>query len=821
MKIKKILIILCVVFLIISAFLVYLNRVFLPVKVRALIIKGVEDVTGKKVSLGSLSANIFKGLVLRDFRIYDDSGPILTLKEASCGFFILPFKKQIIIPSVSLKSAQLLVRRNSDNTLNILEPFTNKTAPAVQPGKKDGFKIIVSKIVLSDAQVNFEDDTISPVFKKNLENIDMVVNLSLPAKVKYKIDLVIPSEVSTKIKSLGEYSLIDKQLSLNISALDFNPKDFDAYYPQARTFFKTGAVDLTVNLVLKDGVLSGKVDALAKNFNFFKEKILAKLNSRINAEFQYLLRENKFNYTGRMSVSDTQITGIAFVDKLENIKADVKFNKQGFSTQNLSGLLLGFPLEAKLSLADYSNPVLKTEVFSNIDFAKLGPVLKEKLGVKLAAQLQGQGNLMVAYILDFKDQKASEFNGQLGIKEGRINFDNSAWSFGNINGKVKFDLNKFNWEGLNFRVFDVGYISSGKLIDYKKPKVNLELNSDNLNLNSDLVINSKMINITRLKGKYFNSEINLSGYIDLAKPKDIFVDLSTDSNIDLKDLKSVIKKPNSFLDLLKAQGLVRVQANIEGNLADLKSCFLKSKLTSSFLSLYGLKTDSAVLEYNQENGIGDLVNIAINFYGGLLSGSGKINLNSGNTPYWFEVFLQGIKIEELKNDTGLKDKDISGMVQAQLKLNGFSNDISKLSGAGKIIIKDGKLWELNLFKGFGALVFTSDFTNVVFKEGYCGFTIQDKYISTDNLVLKSNLTNITGSVKIGFDTSVDATLDTEVSPDVPVSGTLKDVTTAILGQAGRFGVIRITGNFKEPKFKFKPAVMDIIKGFKDALFPKE
>jgi hypothetical protein len=155
-------------------------------------------------------------------------------------------------------------------------------------------------------------------------------------------------------------------------------------------------------------------------------------------------------------------------------------------------------------------------------------------------------------------------------------------------------------------------------------------------------------------------------------------------------------------------------------------------------------------------------------------------------------------------------------MRAQGKINGFSNDLSRLNGAGNIFITDGKLWELNLFKGLGSLLFARDFASIIFSEGSCGFLISDKHIFSDNLKLKSNIAELSGAVKIGFDNSIDASLNVNILDEmVPLSGTFKDITTAIIGQSGRFGVIKISGTLKEPKYKFQPAVADIIKGLKD------
>jgi hypothetical protein len=55
---------------------------------------------------------------------------------------------------------------------------------------------------------------------------------------------------------------------------------------------------------------------------------------------------------------------------------------------------------------------------------------------------------------------------------------------------------------------------------------------------------------------------------------------------------------------------------------------------------------------------------------------------------------------------------------------------------------------------------------------------------------------------------------------IPLDGTFKDVTTAIIGKGGKFGVIKLSGTLKEPKYDFKTAVGSIIQGLANMLFKK-
>jgi len=118
----------------------------------------------------------------------------------------------------------------------------------------------------------------------------------------------------------------------------------------------------------------------------------------------------------------------------------------------------------------------------------------------------------------------------------------------------------------------------------------------------------------------------------------------------------------------------------------------------------------------------------------------------------------------------------------------------------------------------GKLLFSSDFANIVFHEGSCNFSVENKYIWTNDLMLKSNIAYLSGKVRIGFDNSVDAALNIDIIDEfVPLTGTAKDITTAIIGQSGKFATINITGTLSEPKYKFKPIVENIFKGIADTL----
>jgi hypothetical protein len=813
---NKIFLIVFILALVVSMGIFYLNNVILPTKIKTLVISGLKDITGKEVSLETLRFNIFKGLVLRNLVIYDDIETLLSLKEGSCRFLIIPIlKKQIIIPSIRLKSASMLLVRRKDNTFNIQDLFVRKISEA----KKSKFKVSIFRVTVMDARIRFRDDTFSLPFAKDIENLDFSLYLNLPANVKFNLKSEIPAQLPVQIKAAGKYEILEKFLTAKISLQNFVAKEFLPYYQNVGVDITEGLTDVLIDLKSKDGVLSIDFTLENKNLTISKEKLKAKLNSEIKANLQYNLKDKQIEFSGKANIADAGIQGLEFIDRLDNINGQVSFTKSNISSDNLSANIWGMPITAKFNLTDFNNPLLNINIASSLNMSFLQGILKEKFKFTFPGQIEGQGKLSLGLETQIPSQGPLPIKGYLDILDTVVKLEKFTSPVENINGRLEFTQNQLKWQDINFKYLGIPYKTGGLLTDFKTPKVQLALTSQDVVLETNFAIYNKVVNFSQFTGKYLNSDFSLAGEVDTKDPSNLTMDIRGDSDINLEDLKNILKNFKNKLEQINPQGKVRMQFNLDGNLSDFKSCTIKAELSSQSLSIYGLKSSDLLMSYNQSEGIIDIPLMHSSLYDGTIEAGAKMNLNSANPPYFINADIQNIKIEKLKLDTKAKEKDISGTLQAQLKLNGFLNDISKLKGTGKINISEGKLWQLNLFRGLGSLLFAKDFANIVFQEGACAFLVQDQYIFTDDLRLKSNIADLSGPVKIGFDSSIDASLNVQVLDEmVPLTGTFKDITTAIVGQAGRFGIIKISGTLNEPKYKFQAAVVDIIRGLKDAIF---
>jgi hypothetical protein len=816
---KKIAILFIILILLVACGLAYLNQVILPTKVKSLIVNNLRDFTQKEVTLQSLSFNLFKGLVLKGLKIGNGKEILLTLKEGSCSLLILPFfKKQIIIPKISLDSVQIFIQRRQDLSFNILDLINNNLALRSSP--KNNFNIIINKVIFNNASIVFQDNALTPPFKEEINAADLILWLSLPDKVKFKLKFSLAGQ-SAKFNSSGEYSIKAGDLKADISAKNFYPQEFLPYYKNLGFLIPKGKLDAQISLGLKNQIVSATAEISSQDLTIIKEAITANINSLVKVNLTYGLKDRKFDYFGSMDITGADVTGIETIKEINNLKGKINFsNSSGLNADKLTASILGFPLELNINLADFNNPRILILLLSDLDLDSAQKVLMEKFNLSFPVDIKGSGRLNVLMQVPLPFKGLPKVEGSLVVSQAAIKLQQMESPFTNVSAKLKFDLDGLSWDELKFNFSGQDYKSSGTLSNFKAPEIKLALSGDNLSLDSYITLNNKIIKLSKFSGHYLNSAFNVIGDIDISRPGFITTNLKTISDINLQDLRLILRKNEDQLKQIKPQGMLHAEVSLAGNIMDWKLCVIKSKFSSNRLSFYGLKAQDLDLCYNQQDGVGDISSAQMSLYDGLVSGSGKINLQTANLAYWVEAGVEGLKIEKLKMDTPAKAKNIAGTIQARIKLSGFVNDLEKLSGAGKILVTDGKLWELDLFQGLGSLLFTHDFSRILFSQGSCDFIVKDKYVFTDNLSLKSNLSDIAGSVKIGFDSSLNASLSVQVNEDIPLSGTLKDVTTAIMGSSGRFGVIRITGTLQKPKYDFKAAVTDILKGLTDAFLKK-
>jgi len=822
---KKLIIIVSILVLIAFLGLVYLNSFFLPVKIKSIIVSTLTQQTRKEVSLGSLEFNIFKGLVLRDLVISDGQNVILSTKEANCGVFIWPiFKKQIIIPSISLKGPYIFLERLKDGTFNLQEIFASRPAVVKVPDSKESksnksdFSVSVYKINIHSGTIVFQDDTLAVQFRKELRGIQLSLGLALPASVKFNFKGEIPNNPPTFIYGWGEYRILKQELAANLSVTNLLPRDLEPYYSSFGINLLSGSADAKAKLTLKDKLLYIEASVKAAKLVLAKEKIKASLNLGLESKVNYNLETKKVSFDGVCDIQQADILGLEFFGELKNFYGKVAFNERSLLAQGIKAEILGMPFEVNLGVKDFNTLALNINTSLSLSF--LPAIAKEKFNFTQVSSALGKADLFIKLHPDGKGGWVLQ--GKADIAGAGFKLAKQDAQVENVSAAIEFSQQGFSWAGAKFKYQGVDYESRGDLSDFSAPNIKLQLSSRDLSFDSAFNIKDNKIIITRAKGKYFDSQFLASGSIDNSDPKGQMADISGNFSLQLGDLAKAFSKNYPVLNNMQLKGQLDTQFTFSGPIYDFKNCVIQARGSSSSLSFYGLNTGDFQLDYLQEAKIAKIITLRAVFYEGLINGTASLNLDSVNLPYYIELKADGVRLEKLKLDTASKNKNISGVLQSAFKLNGFSGDLSKLSGAGSFSVKEGRLWELNLLQGMGKLLFAKDLGNIELSECSSAFLIQNSSVYTDNLFLKSNVAELSGPVRIGFNGSLEGSLEVDIlSEMVPLSGSLKDVTTAIMGGVGKFGVIKLSGSLAEPKYNFKPIVANIVKGLTDIIFGKK
>ncbi|MCM8796627.1 MAG: DUF748 domain-containing protein [Candidatus Omnitrophica bacterium] len=811
---KRIIIILSAIILFILAGTVYLNNIFLPRKIKSVLINILQEATDKKATIERVRFNIFKGLVLDNLVIYDRDKKIVALKEASCAFFLPAiFQKKIIIPVIHLRQMQVFLERRKDNAFNLKDLIAKKPVSG-----KSKFSIILYKLSVADSTIVFQDNSFTEPFNRTIDNLNLNVNFFLPAKVRFNLSIPRRGNDNLQVNVAGEYRFLQKELMGKAMLQGILPQEFAKYYQGYGLTIKSGNLDVILNFKANSDFLYLETEVEKRNLALARENISLLLQGKTNLKFSYNLKNKTYKLHGKTAVFDSSLLGLEKVGTLSDIKAELTFDESNVSCPQLNASIWGIPFTANFTLRDFNNPSWDARIFCRTGLERIKVILQDKFNLGIPVQVSGDG----VFSLEIKNgsgQYPFQLRGLLELSNASLKIEKPGLIFQDIKGKLEFTPDSLNCAPLTFSYAGTPYRLEAVVENFKYPRVRMKLASEQLSMKSVFSVADKLIQINQGNVAIHNSRFLFAGRLDIANPYAIQADISGKAKIELTD---ILKFNLAFKDRLyqaAPEGTINARFRIKGNPQNFKSCSINADLWGAGVSLYGLKAKNLTMDYLQEDGAAAINSLHMNMYSGSVDTYVKINFNSKDYPYLANIAVSGLKIEELKQDTPAKNKDISGIITLGARLSGFLSDISRTNGGGKIMIKDGRIWNIDLFKGLGSIIFTQDFANIVFSEGACTFTIAERHLFTEDLLLKSNITDLSGSLNIGFDGSLSGSLDVQIIDEmVPITGTFRDLTTAIVGRSGRFGTIKISGTLKEPKYKFQTAVMDILKSIKKTLF---
>jgi hypothetical protein len=155
-------------------------------------------------------------------------------------------------------------------------------------------------------------------------------------------------------------------------------------------------------------------------------------------------------------------------------------------------------------------------------------------------------------------------------------------------------------------------------------------------------------------------------------------------------------------------------------------------------------------------------------YGGTAGASVFMDLTRPEPVFNAKVFANQIQLAGVARDLELKDPQFSGTTIFDLDLRGIVTRPESWTGAGTIDVRQGHLWQTDLFKKMGELPFVkvSGLDLVTFTALNGAFRVGDRRVWTENLQLFSETVVLAFSGSVGFDQTLDLGMDISYSKGI-------------------------------------------------------
>ncbi|MBU1121833.1 MAG: AsmA-like C-terminal domain-containing protein [Candidatus Omnitrophota bacterium] len=502
--------------------------------------------------------------------------------------------------------------------------------------------------------------------------------------------------------------------------------------------------------------------------------------SNINADFNLDREKVSFNITECLYPQKVYFPSKIKTTKTNRIsaKGDLSYTKdKPFSLQIKTALGLEQLLEA-------ANDIKKLPFqYDGVGFIELETLIKGNISTK-----------PLAYHVDYNITNAS-FKDITNIStRGFIK-----------NNHLIIEESTADYKGIPFDI-------RGRLDSFNAPQIELSINTGLLNANIKAQANKNLIDITELTINKDGINIISKAYLELSDPLTIkiegFGEINSEKTI---AILKYLKIDHPLIKRLNPIGNLSFKFQIEGN-NDIREWTMKVAGAGKNINIYNIKAQELTIElYRDKNEI-TISPLTATIDDGQFELRAKLDFV--NTNATLNITAINIDLAQLKDYLNLKNKTIEGKLSGRVYLHNNSlSNWEKLNGEGSVSVVEGNLWQFNLLKGLGEILYIPDFETIIFDKGYSDLVLKDENIVFKNLELNSDQINFKGEGKISVKGDIDFKLYPELSPlIISDSHELQNLIGQFLGKSG-LGV-EIKGTLKKPKYQVSPIFSSPLEGIK-------
>jgi uncharacterized protein involved in outer membrane biogenesis len=699
----------------------------------------------------------------------------------------------------------------------------------------DSAQSVTGNLKLAEAKLSWDGKKMTVDAEVEVKNL----NADLGSQLKVTGDITCPQlKVAQELTSLT----IAGDLKANKFQLDLGEGrkvTGDLATKQARLILGEKNLVLTGDLAL-DGALAvfpgvtlrGNLAAPATSISLADEKFNAKLQMSLKNGEVALAQDITFRgdpslnvtvtadaafqkpeYTGTLILEDAVLTGLPTIGKAEGIRGNLAIETDKLSTKDLTLNILETPVAVSGEVRNLIKPVLDlTASALKVDLAiaeKIIPQIFKDNGLKVA----GTADISVHVSGPASQLDVAKITADAKLYDATVTSEKLKQEIQKINGSLELTTPTLSWKDLTCLYQGRDLTLNGYLKDFQNPYVATTLKADNIAVDLQAQKTGDTIRVENFSGSWFDSSVNASGRIDLPQGpgKDPVVNFVADGKISLGDLSKMVPKEQAKdIEKLNLSGVIKVSASAKGNPADWQHLNANVSMDAAAVWALGYKVEDLAVTAVEKDGVVDPLDIKGKVYGGNIGVISNINLEKKNYPFETSFKLADVDIALLKSDSPLKDRELSGLINATGNLKGALLDWKTMQGKTTVAITQGHLFEVEILSKLLTIVSTSfQGGDMVITEASALFEIGEGKLSTNNLTLKSPAVTLLGEGWMDLDQNIDLNVTPRLEGASGATGAI-GVIQAINPTAGLLN-IRITGTVTKPQFNHNVSAPTMIK----------
>ncbi len=357
---KRILFIFLFLVMLFSIVHLYLNNVLLPVKVKGLIIKTVEQFMQRTCSIEGIGYTLGKGITLNNVKIAQKKPPqkpLISINHLSFNVFLFPLLKDkiAVIPKLQISGVHIFLKRESPQNWNISDIIKYIRNQSLHEGQKDQsqYSIVCKSLNITNANIISIDDSYGKTKIERIENINIRINLALQGKADFLLS-ALARKHDARIKAQGSYLLAQKDIFLDLNFENIPISHYLELFrlPSMTTFHNAllSSKNLHIDFNAKKLHLSGELKAdnfhietpenntfLADTLSISQADLIQKENKWIGAfdvsmQNASLLAAEGLKAAGNLS---TKIASMSLSDDTLLLEGDIKPSRVNIHINNL------------------------------------------------------------------------------------------------------------------------------------------------------------------------------------------------------------------------------------------------------------------------------------------------------------------------------------------------------------------------------------------------------------------------------------------------------------------------------------------------------